>query len=175
MKNIIFTLLLCLIYCSCSTDLSEETARGSIAGSVSDRTTGEPVSTVNVTLLPGGHSTVTGSDGSFSFTELEPKEYTVNISKESYQSNTSQILVTAGQPTQAHLLIERIPAAITADRNLLDFGEEFTTLSFTIVNTGYSDLAYKVEKGNCIWMKVNPADGNLLYGKTATIIVEIDR
>lgn len=175
MKKILCALLFCMAFYGCSSDENEELNKGSIAGSVSDQTTGEPVATVNVTLTPGGHSTVTGSDGSFSFTELEPKEYTVNISKEGYTPNTSKISVEAGQPTTAHLLIERIPAAITADRKLLDFGEELTTLSFRIVNTGYSDLAYKVEKGDCLWMTVDPETDILAYGKTATIVVKIDR
>ena len=49
---------------ACSTD----EISGSIAGSVSDRTTGDPVSAVSVTIKPGGASTVTGSDGAFTFT-----------------------------------------------------------------------------------------------------------
>lgn len=114
----------CMAFYGCASDENEEVSLGSIAGSVSDRTTGEPVATVNVTLTPGGRSTVTGSDGSFSFTELEPQEYTVSISKENYNPNTSKVQVKTGEPTQAHLLIERIPAAITADRSLLDFGED---------------------------------------------------
>lgn len=175
MKKIVY-IIICALFCwGCSSDLSEEAVRGSIAGSMADRTTGEPVPTVNVTLTPGGRSTVTGSDGSFSFTELSPKEYTISISKESYTSSTSKVQVKVGQPTMAHLLIERIPASITADRGVLDFGEDFTTLSFTIVNAGYSDLAFKVEKGDCKWMTVDPEADILAYGKTATIVVKIDR
>lgn len=175
MKKILYALLFGLVFCACSSDEGDEWSKGSIAGSVSDRTTGEPVATVNVTLSPGGRSTVTGSDGSFSFDELDPQDYTISISKEGYTPTTDKLTVKAGQPTAAHLLIERIPASITADRTLLDFGEELTTLSFRIVNTGYSDLAYKVEKGDCSWMSVDPETDILGYGKTATIVVKIDR
>lgn len=175
MKKILCILMFGLVFCSCSSDEGEEWSKGSIAGSVSDRTTGEPVATVNVTLSPGGRSTVTGSDGSFSFDELDPSDYTILISKEGYTPTTDKITVQAGQPTAAHLLIERIPASITADRTLLDFGEEVATLSFRIVNSGYSDLAYKVEKGDCPWLSVDPETDILGYGKTATIVVKIDR
>lgn len=175
MKKILYALLFGLVFCACSSDEGDEWSKGSIAGSVSDRTTGEPVATVNVTLSPGGRSTVTGSDGSFSFDELDPQDYTISISKEGYTPTTDKLTVKAGQPTAAHLLIERIPASITADRTLLDFGEELTTLSFRIVNTGYSDLAYKVEKGDCSWMSVDTETDILGYGKTATIVVKIDR
>lgn len=175
MKKILSILMFGLVFCACSSSEDEEWSKGSIAGSVSDRTTGEPVATVNVTLSPGGRSTVTGSDGSFSFDELDPSDYTILISKEGYTPTTDKITVRAGQPTAAHLLIERIPASITADRTLLDFGEELTTLSFRIVNSGYSDLAYKVEKGDCPWLSVDPETDILGYGKTATIVVKIDR
>lgn len=175
MKKILYALMLCMAFYGCSSDENEEMNIGGIAGSVSDKTTGEPVATVNVTLTPGEKSTVTGSDGSFSFTGLEPREYTVSISKEGYTPNTGKVTVDPGQATPAHLLIERIPAAITADRNLLDFGEKLTTLSFSIVNTGYSNLAYRVEKGDCLWMKVDPEADILAYGKTATVVVKIDR
>ncbi len=173
--RILFATLVAFCAWSCSSDLDEGSTRGSISGSVADATTGEPVSIVNVNLTPGGNSTITGSDGSFSFRELEPGEYTLSINKEGYKANNSKLYVKSGDPTQAHLLIERIPATITSDKKLLDFGESLTTLSFTIVNSGYTDLAYQVETGNCVWLSTDPEVGILGYGKTATIVATIDR
>lgn len=149
MKKIIGIFILLMLVCSCSENV-EELLKGSINGSVSDGTTGEPVPVVNVSLSPGGKSTVTGSDGSFSFENLDTGEYSITLQKEGYESAREDITVKLGDPTMAHLLIERIPAALTADKTLLDFGENLVTLSFKIVNTGYSDLAYKVETGDCI-------------------------
>ncbi len=162
---------------SCSSDSTEEVNTGGIAGSVSDRTTGEPVATVNVTLSPGGKSTVTGSDGSFSFVDLEPDDYTIDIRKEGYNPNSSRIRVAAGQQSQAHLLIERIPAIVTADREELDFGENagVNTLSFGIINSSYEDLSWQIEH-DCKWIKeIRPVSGVLKLGKTETIVVIIDR
>lgn len=161
--------------CSCSSDLSEDLSTGSIAGSVSDATTGEPVPTVNVILTPGGNATVTGSDGSFYFQNLEPGTYTLSISKENYKTNTSTLIVKSGEPTNAHLLIDRIPSTLTADKTELDFGENISTLSFTIVNSGYTDIKYQVETGNCNWLTVEPDKDVLNYGKTATIVVKVLR
>lgn len=177
MKQIasLLSLLAVALFCACSSDISEESTTGSIAGSVSDRTTGEPVATVNVSLNPGGTSAVTGSDGSFSFVNLAPGNYTLLINKEGYKQNTLSTIVKAGEPTSIHMTIERIPASITADKTKLDFGEKLSTLSFTIVNTGYTDLAYKVETGNCVWLSVEPETDILRYGKTATIVVKLDR
>lgn len=171
-------LIICLLgLCSCSSDSTEEVNTGGIAGSVSDQTTGDPVATVNVTLSPSGKSTVTGSDGSFSFVDLEPDDYTIDIRKEGYNPNSNRIRVTAGQQSQAHLLIERIPAIVTADRKELDFGENVgvNTLSFGIVNSSYEDLSWQIEH-DCRWIKeIRPVSGVLKLGKTETIVVIIDR
>lgn len=184
MKNIFITFAVMvsalIISSSCSSDLSdfgEEAVYGSISGSVSDKTTGEPVPTVNVTLTPGGASTVTGTDGSFSFTNLDPGDYTLEISKVGYRDNMSEFYVKTGDPTTAHMLIERIPGIVTADRETLDFGDNqsLNTRSFNIVNSSYEDLAWEIEE-RCDWItEIKPARGTLAYGKTEGIVVVIDR
>ena len=176
--TIIFMFLLGIYAASsCSSDISEENKYGSIAGSVSDATTGEPVPTVRVKLTPGGNSTVTGTDGSFNFLNLEPAEYTLDISKEGYKANSAKVNVRIGAPTSAHLLIERIPSIVKADRETLDFGDNqsLNTLSFNIVNSGYEKLDWNIEE-HCEWItEINPSSGELDYGKTAGIVVVIDR
>ena len=164
---------------ACSNDASsiEEITIGGIVGSVSDQTTGEPVATVNVTLSPGGKSTVTGSDGSFSFVDLAPGAYTIDIRKEGYNPNSRSVNVVTGKSTEAHLTIERIPAIVTADRTELDFGENagVNTLSFGIINSSYEDLSWQIEH-DCKWIKeIRPASGVLKLGRTETIVVIIDR
>lgn len=163
--------------CSSSDSAIEENPFGGIAGSVSDRTTGEPVATVNVTLSPGGKSTVTGSDGSFSFVDLKPGIYRIDIRKEGYDPNYNTVEVAVGQQALAHMLIERIPAIVTADRKELDFGgnTSLNTLSFGIVNSSFEDLSWQIEH-DCKWIKeIKPASGILKLGKTETIVVTIDR
>ncbi len=172
----IFLFFAFLLLFSCSKD-SVDTPPGGITGSVSDKTTGEPVATVNVSLAPGGQSTVTGSDGTFGFAELHAGEYTIAIRKEGYMPNEGKFTVQDGKQTTAHLLIERIPAVVTADRTELDFGNDASvnTLSFNIVNSSYEDLAWEVEH-NCPWIKeIKPQNGTLKFGKTETIVVVIDR
>lgn len=166
------------ILCGCSNDISEiQQPMGSIVGSVSDRTTGEPVSTANVSISPGGSQTVTGSDGLFTFRNLEEGSYTLTITKENYKQNSNTVSVRRGDPTPVHLLIERVPAVVTADRELLDFGDNASTntLSFNIVNPGYIDLAWEIEE-RCDWItEVKPAKGTLKFGKTEAIVVVIER
>ena len=177
MKRLICIMLAGLLCTACADDIQEEVTVGRISGVVSDKNTGEPVATVSAVLSPGGNSTVTGSDGSFEFVDLSPGEYTVNINKEGYKSNDKVVTVAANQTTQAHLLIERIPAVITADRTELDFGKDYgvNTLSFNIVNNNYEKLSWEMVN-NCGWITdVSPKSGSLDYGKTGTIIVKIDR
>ena len=177
MKRLIYILLAGLLCAACADDIQDEVTVGKISGVVSDKNTGEPVATVSAVLSPGGNSTVTGTDGSFEFVDLGPGEYTVNINKEGYKDNNKVVTVVAGQTTQAHLLIERIPAVITADRTELDFGKDYgvNTLSFNIVNNNYEKLSWEMVN-NCGWITdVSPKSGSLDYGKTGTIIVKINR
>lgn len=176
MKRIFYLFVAAIVFFACSKD-SVETLPGRVAGSVSDKTTGEPVATVNVSLSPGGQSTVTGNDGTFSFEELNEGTYAVAIRKEGYLSNDGKFIVQQGKQTPVHLLIERIPAVVTTDPKEIDFGSDASvnTLSFKIVNSGYEDLSWEIEY-NCPWIQVvKPKSGTLKFGKTETIVVVIDR
>lgn len=156
---------------------------GSIVGIVADKTTGEPVGIVNLTLYPGGSKTVTGSDGAFEFSDLTPGSYTIESEKDGYKRDTYSVVVFEGKQTESHLLIERIPAIITADREALEFGDNagFTQLSVSIVNPGYLDLHWSVTWDNQVkWLRevIGPdgkSEGTLGFGKTASLVVRIDR
>lgn len=175
--RLLFATLVAVCVWSCTSDADESLSNGSISGTVSDKTTGEPVATVNIALSPGGMSTVTGSDGSYTFDNLESGDYELAISKKGYKSISYTVHVSEGEPTPAHLLIERIPDIVTADRDQLDFGENASsnTMSFNIVNPTYEDLEWTIEE-RCDWIvEVKPTEGVLKYGKTEGIIVVIDR
>ncbi|MDE6295945.1 MAG: carboxypeptidase-like regulatory domain-containing protein, partial [Muribaculaceae bacterium] len=156
-------LLISILIAGCSSDLEETVLLGSISGSVSDITTGEPVASANVMLTPGGTSVVTGSDGSFAFEKLESGEYNVEVSKEGYTSTSGKVTVKSGENTFLHMMVGRLPSSIVSDKTSLDFGDMIETLSFKIVNRGYTDLEYVIVTGNCEWLSVKPAEGVLPY------------
>lgn len=161
---------------SCKDELAQELT-GSIIGTVVDAATGEPVPTVNVSLEPGGKSAITGSDGNYMFTDLEAGTYTMTLVKEGYTPASKTLEVTAGGQTNGYVLISRIPAVVTVDRDSLAFGDgsEVNTLSFNIVNSSYEDLEWKIEY-DCEWIsEIKDREGVLSYGKTQTIVVFIDR
>ncbi len=161
---------------SCEDEIKVTT--GDIIGNVSDQTTGEPVPTANVKLEPSGRSVVTGRDGNFQFSQIEgDSSYTVSITKEGYNSASRNVRVVPGQTAEVNFTIERIPAVVTVDRDVLDFGDgsDVNTLSFNIVNAGYEDLEWTIEY-DCPWIKqVKDDRGVLKHGKTQTIVIFIDR
>ena len=175
MKRLILCLPLFLCAIACTQEIKEPET-GSIVGIVADKTTGEPVGTVGLTLSPGGTRTTTGSDGSFNFVNLDAGSYSLSLEKEGYKNEISSVVVFAGKPTEAHLLIERIPAKMTVDKSELDFGIDPTnnSLSFSIINSDYATMSWDIG-GLEEWIKVDPMKGELAMGKTATIIVSIDR
>ena len=70
---------------------------GVIAGTVTDASTGDPISGANVTA--NGVSVSTGADGSYSI-ELAPGNYTVTVSKDGYESSSeTNITVITGNTT----------------------------------------------------------------------------
>ena len=182
MKKIsLLYLVVALFAISCTQEVNDNdyNTYGSISGIVADKTTGEPVPVVNVKLKETGASTVTGSDGSFSFKNLDDDSYTIEISKEGYKDNSANVRVLGGKTTETHLLIERIPAVLTIDRDVLDFGENYsnTTLSFSMVNKNYVDLDWEIVY-SCRWIKeIDPIKSvaKLGFGKTQTVVVIIDR
>ena len=58
--------------------------QGSVYGTVTDFTTGDPVSNANVRLNPRGETTLTGSDGTFQFYGLSDGQYSLSLSKNGY-------------------------------------------------------------------------------------------
>ena len=181
-KTLLFIFSL-ILTSSCASDVIIEETTGNLLGIVADKTTGASVPVVSLTLEPGGKSTVTGSDGSFSFKDLEEGKYTITYRKEGYKDGESAVTVAAGIDSEAHLLIERIPAVITTDQEVLDFGDSnnTSTLSFKIVNPGYETLMWSISYDKeCKWLKsvLNGAgeySGKLASGKTETLVVIIDR
>ncbi len=176
MKRLLTILFCAAFFVACSTDLDTEVTTGNIVGSVVDKTTGEQIPVASISLNPSGKTTVTGSDGTFEFNDIDPGEYTISVKKEGYNFGENTVMVVAGKNTECHILMERIPVVVTADRDELDFGVSVTTLAFSIVNSGYEDLEWSVEYDKSLWIKeIKPSSGVLPYGKTAAIVVSIDR
>jgi hypothetical protein len=103
LKQIVaFTMLVMLTLCvSCSEDRVE--SQGSISGVITDHTNGEPIPNASVVLNPSGKTQLTGSDGYYEYSELDPMQYTITVQKAGYSTNRKTITVVAGKRTEANI------------------------------------------------------------------------
>ena len=95
MKKVFLLALLALMFAGCTED--EYTLFGKVIGTVTDATTGEPISNVTLTLSPSGKSATTGSDGMFEFNDLEAVQYKMQARHANYKTDTKTVNVLAGE------------------------------------------------------------------------------
>ena len=174
-------LLICGIYQACAPDVE---LPGSIYGVVADKATGEPIKSAGVELSPGGLKTITGSEGQFEFTELDPGKYTLLITKTGYLDGVSSTIeVKAGQQAKGDVQIEKLPPALKVvndnrqEISTLDFGsaEADVARSFNLFNDGTESLEWQITT-TAEWIKsVSKTEGVLSAGATQSLIVTIDR
>ncbi len=178
MKRILTSLCLFLatvtMIASCAKDAEETT--GSIYGIITDADNGEPVKSANVSLNPGGKSTVTGTDGRYEFSALQPGQYTVQVTKNEYESNTKQISVTAGQQASGDMVLQKASSLLELSNNSLNFGKNWNTLSFSVGNAGITgSIDWRISAGDVSWITVSPLSGTTETGKTTEVVVTVLR
>ena len=172
MKKIILlclTIILCCIACS----KPEISTLGSISGIVVDASSKNAISGVKVTLSPGGSSQLTGKDGTFSFEELESQEYTLSFTKDNYESETQKVMVRANISSNVQISLLPIQPILTVNTNVLNFGNETSTLAIDITNTGKGVLTWNVNE-NIEWISCSPDKGETEKEKS-TLVVTADR
>lgn len=166
-------LALMVLLAGCAKDVVETT--GSIYGIVNDADNGEPVSGAHVSLNPGGLTANTGSDGRYELSGLEPGQYTVQVSKTGYKTNSKRINVVAGQEASGDMVLERGEARIRLSTNSLSFAEGETSKTFEVMNVGTSgDVSWSIRKTDA-WLTVDPSQGTTGQGKNSAVVVTIDR
>lgn len=166
----------CGLLHSCAKDEVETT--GTIYGIVNDSDNGEPVQDAHVALSPYGKTANTGSDGSYEFPNLEPGQYTIQISKTGYKTNTKRIMVVAGEKASGDMVLKGGTSAVKLSTTSLNFGSQSTSKTFTIQNIGTSgkSVSWSVYKASpADWLSVTPASGSTACGKENTVVVNIDR
>ncbi len=162
----------------------DELLPGSISGIVTDKATGEPIRSTGVELSPSGARAVTGDDGYYVFSNVEPGEYTLSVVKTGYEPYVSNVIkVVSGEdmPHNIQLTLEppslRIVDDSKNDISELDFGSspDDNTRMFNIFNDGESTIQWNVTT-TVDWIKdVSRKEGELAPGKIQAVIVQIDR
>ena len=153
----------------------KETNYGSIQGIVSNAENNEPIQGVNISLSPTGLSTVTGSDGRYEFNNLDPGQYTVQAMKSGFQSNTKNITIVSGNISSGDMMLKPEKSGFKLNVEYLDFGTQFSQLSFKIINTSVSLPVNWSITESMNWLTATPSTGTLIAGGEIAVTVDIDR
>lgn len=166
--SLVFFLM--IISCDKESDLD---LYGSIEGIVTDAITNEPIQGALVTISPINTSKNTGSDGRYTFSNLEPTTFTVQISNNGYETNTKTITVEPGETRNGDVQLNPVIPIISTSVTSLDFGSNLTSLPIEITNIGRGELNWTISE-NASWISVNPLSG-VVTNETDNIIISIDR
>jgi uncharacterized protein (TIGR02145 family) len=164
--------VICIIAFILSNCKSTEILLGDISGDVVDGETFQPVKEAKVKLNPLNDSTNTASDGKFIFSNLEPGQYEIQVSKLAYEKEVKSAEVTSGGTTKLYFALNGAPIPEFSDKNL-DFGLDSTNKFFNISNIGKATLKYSIST-NQDWITVFPFSGEI-KDKPATIGVTINK
>src|SRR3989339_1123342 len=161
-----------LIYTACKKK-EDVPLVGNIEGIVTNSQTSQPIQGAVVNLSPLNSSTGTGADGKYNYKDLDPKEYTIQVQKDGFVTNTKTVTVIAGQTIRGDITLSPIATALSVNLTSLDFGTNLTTLPFEIRNTGAGSLTWNVVE-NVTWLSVNPISGSTTT-ETDVVNVTVDR
>ena len=156
---------------SCAPD--EYEVYGSIGGVVLDAAKATPLPGVKVTITPGGTSQITSTEGTYTFEELTPQEYTINFTKEGYESTTHKTSVKAGVASNVQAVMSEIKPQLAVSPPELDFGSEQATLAMDITNTGKGTLTWTI-KEDIAWLSCSEAKGSTT-DKVSAVTVTVNR
>ena len=153
----------------------KEANYGSIQGIVTNSKNNEPIQGVNISLSPTGLSAVTGSDGRYEFVNLAAGQYTVQGVKSGFESNTKNITVVDGNISSGDMTLTPEVSGFRLNVEYLDFGTNFSQLSFKIINTSTSlPVSWSITE-SMGWLTATPSSGNLNAGQEVAVMVSIDR
>ena len=175
MKHKILLLVVCILSVlqyGCVEDIN--TVVGDLSGIITDYQSNEPLPGATVTINPTGKSYQTASDGRYEFLDLTPQAYTVTVDKANYVVEKKTIFVEIGKDNKLDVSLRKSFPELVVVQKMLDFGNDATTLTLDIKNTGTAVLEWQVNE-NAAWISCVPASGDILPGGKAAVTVTVDR
>lgn len=152
---------------------------GNIEGTINDIETNSVIQGANVSLTTNGNSTfieqskTTGSDGKFSFKDLEAGSYKLSFKKEGYEDNSKNITLLAGQTSSSDIGMKPVKPKLSVSKSELNFGTSEAALTFQVINSGKGELKWEV-KESIDWLSVNPPTGTTT-SESSSVSVNIKR
>lgn len=146
-KQRLFKLVALLVLCSAMLGCGKNKNIGSIYGTVTDFATGNPVGNANVRLNPRGETTLTGSDGSFQFNEIEDGNYSLSLSKNGYVDLDDDYVIeikngiSVRRDVQLNGQYQSFKILFNGEEaDTLNFGTEISNMAFLVMNDGTVDI-----------------------------------
>jgi protocatechuate 3,4-dioxygenase beta subunit len=114
---------------------------GTINGRVSDASNSQPIAGATVTTQPATSTVVTDAQGNYSIANVIPGSYTVRAARTGYNTNSTSVVVTAGQTVTANIALTPV---INYDGSWSGTTSQDSTVSFTIVNNALTEFRIRV-------------------------------
>ena len=160
----------------CSKD--EELVFGGVYGTIRDAVTGVPIYNAEITLSPGNRTTVSGSDGSYEYQNIDAGQYSLSVAATGYQYNSRTVSVQPGETTLCDMRLtpENQMSGVEISTTTLNFDKVYSELTFEIRNTGTSgSVNWTITGIDVAWLSVNPMSGTTDMGKSSSVKVTVNR
>lgn len=173
------TVVLCTLAMLATACVEEpQESRGSVAGIVTDEADGHtPLSGVTVAIADLGKSAVTGSDGAFLLSELEPGQHTIQFSKAGYASTTRTARIEAGKRAEISIQMRKdmVENSISVSPSSLNFGSSQTSMIVTITNNSTRTAQWSLDLADCVWLSCSRMAGSVNAGASQSVTFSVDR
>lgn len=182
MKKVSYLLLLLLgfLFAACSDGKDEwkdpDNPGGSYFLSGSVVMNGEPVNAAAVLLTPGGGTYLTGSDGFFTFEDIDGGPYEIKVYKEGCQPFNKSLTINKNYRDMA-LTITENKGNLHLNKGYIDMGSNASNnvAAFTITNKGNSELTWQATSGARWITKIEPANGTIPVDGSVAVSFTINR
>lgn len=152
------TLILCFL-AGCVNSSIEGT--GTIRGVVTDKGTNAPLQGVNVVLISDdgnvNNTQTTISDGSYVFSQLFNGTYTLEFSKEEYESYKKAITIDGDDVKDGSVSLTKINVELTATPSSLNFGDLERSKEL-YVSCDFRNISFSI-KTEADWLTASPTEG----------------
>lgn len=142
---------------------------GNLEGRVTDVTSGDPISGALVSFK--GSSKLTGSDGSYAFSEIYSDSYTVSVTRDGYESDSRQVVISPEKTATADFRLARLLPKATPNSIVLDQDQLETTITLENKQSEKIDFTTQVSKS---WIDISPNVGSIEPGNSMLISLSIN-
>ncbi len=152
------------------TDSTANLRYGTIEGVTLDAESGTPITNVNLYSIPATVVLVSGNNGQFTFSNLDPGSYSIVAKKLGYDSTVINLNVTAGFAATANILMSRTDTTITPttgslNGNVIDAVTGNPIQNAEISTDPSSTLIFTDNQGNFTFENLSPGSFTISVSK----------